>query len=122
VDALEAARAVAVIAGSKRDRRRGGECQRMLRIGGRKTRIASVNGMEGVSVAPIFRLVPQPKPAGRGLLLPGSSNRTVKTDAGTTPADHIEAVRVEAACRLLETTRSSIEQIARTCGSAPRKP
>ena len=43
-------------------------------------------------------------------------NRLFKADSGTTPADHIEAVRVEAACRLLETTHSSIEQIARTCG------
>ena len=43
-------------------------------------------------------------------------NRVFKADAGTTPADHIEAVRTEAACRLLETTRAPIEQIARTCG------
>ena len=43
-------------------------------------------------------------------------NRVFKADAGTTPADHIEAVRTEAACRLLETTRTPIEQIARTCG------
>ena len=43
-------------------------------------------------------------------------NRVFKADAGTTPADHIEAVRIEAAGRLLETTRAPIEQIARTCG------
>ncbi len=43
-------------------------------------------------------------------------SRVFRAEVGTTPADHIEAVRTEAACRLLETTRSPIEQIARTCG------
>jgi hypothetical protein len=65
---------------------------------------------------PNLQTDPTAEASGSGLLQLGSSNRTFKTDAGTTPADHIEAVRVEAACRLLETTRSSIEQIAPTCG------
>jgi transcriptional regulator GlxA family with amidase domain len=43
-------------------------------------------------------------------------NRVFKTDTGTTPADHIEAIRTEAACRLLETTRAPIAEIARKCG------
>ena len=43
-------------------------------------------------------------------------NRVFTADAGTTPADHIEAIRTEAACRLLETTRAPIEEIARRCG------
>jgi AraC-like DNA-binding protein len=32
------------------------------------------------------------------------------------PGRDVEAVRLESACRLLETTNRSIEQIARTCG------
>ena len=48
-------------------------------------------------------------------------NRVFKTEVGTTPADHIEAVRVEAACRLLETTHSSIEHIAGPADSVRRK-
>jgi transcriptional regulator GlxA family with amidase domain len=43
-------------------------------------------------------------------------SRVFKADAGTTPADHIEAIRTEAACRLLETTGAPIEEIARRCG------
>jgi transcriptional regulator GlxA family with amidase domain len=42
--------------------------------------------------------------------------RVFKAELGMTAADHVETVRLESACRLLETTGSSIEQIARTCG------
>ena len=38
--------------------------------------------------------------------------RVFKAEVGTTAADHVEAVRLESACRLLETTNSSIEQVA----------
>ncbi|HEX8511419.1 MAG TPA: helix-turn-helix domain-containing protein, partial [Propionibacteriaceae bacterium] len=43
-------------------------------------------------------------------------SRVFQADTGTTPADHIEAIRTEAACRLLETTPAPIEEIARKCG------
>ncbi|MEO7059346.1 MAG: GlxA family transcriptional regulator [Lapillicoccus sp.] len=42
--------------------------------------------------------------------------RVFKAELGITAADYVETVRLEAACRLLETTSRSIEQIARTCG------
>ncbi|HEY5845660.1 MAG TPA: GlxA family transcriptional regulator [Nakamurella sp.] len=42
--------------------------------------------------------------------------RVFKSEVGATAADHVEAVRLESACRLLETTNRTIEQIARTCG------
>ncbi len=42
--------------------------------------------------------------------------RVFKAEVGSTAADHVEAVRLESACRLLETTHSSIEQVAKTCG------
>jgi transcriptional regulator GlxA family with amidase domain len=42
--------------------------------------------------------------------------RVFKSEVGVTAADHVETVRLESACRLLETTSRSIEQIARTCG------
>ena len=42
--------------------------------------------------------------------------RVFKAEVGATAADHVEAVRLESACRLLETTNRSIEQVARTCG------
>jgi transcriptional regulator GlxA family with amidase domain len=43
-------------------------------------------------------------------------SRVFKSEVGVTAADHVEAVRLEAACRLLETTNRTVEQIARTCG------
>ena len=43
-------------------------------------------------------------------------SRAFKADVGSTPADHVEATGLEAACRLLETTHGSIELVARTCG------
>jgi transcriptional regulator GlxA family with amidase domain len=42
--------------------------------------------------------------------------RVFKAEVGATAADHVEAVRLESACRLLETTNRSIEQIAKICG------
>lgn len=42
--------------------------------------------------------------------------RVFKAQVGVTAADHVEAVRLESACRLLETTDRTVEQIARTCG------
>jgi transcriptional regulator GlxA family with amidase domain len=42
--------------------------------------------------------------------------RVFKAQVGVTAADHVEAVRLETACRLLETTRSSIGHIAVICG------
>ena len=42
--------------------------------------------------------------------------RVFKAEVGTTAADHVEAVRLESACRLLETTNRSIEQVAKSCG------
>lgn len=43
-------------------------------------------------------------------------SRVFKTEVGVSPADHIESVRLETACRLLESTHTPIEQIAQTCG------
>lgn len=42
--------------------------------------------------------------------------RVFKTQVGLSPAEHVESVRLEAACRLLETTQTSIGHIAGTCG------
>ena len=43
-------------------------------------------------------------------------SRVFKAEVGITPADHVEAARLEAACRLLESTHGSIEFVAKTCG------
>ena len=43
-------------------------------------------------------------------------SRVFKAEVGTTPAEHVETARLEAACRLLESTHGSIELVAHTCG------
>jgi transcriptional regulator GlxA family with amidase domain len=43
-------------------------------------------------------------------------SRVFKTEVGVSPGDHVEALRLEAACRLLETTTETVDQIARACG------
>jgi transcriptional regulator GlxA family with amidase domain len=42
--------------------------------------------------------------------------RVFKAQVGISAAEHVETVRTESACRLLETTNRSIEQVARDCG------
>ena len=49
-------------------------------------------------------------------LSPRQFARVFKDDVGTTPAEHVETMRLEAACRLLETTDSAVQQVARACG------
>ena len=44
--------------------------------------------------------------------------RVFKSETGVTPAEHVETLRLEAACRLLESTTNTVEQIARACGYA----
>ena len=43
-------------------------------------------------------------------------SRVFRSEVGTSPADHVEAARLEGACRLLETTHSTIDRIAKDCG------
>lgn len=57
-----------------------------------------------------------PALAGRANLSDRQFSRVFKAEVGITPAEHVEAVRMEAACRLLETTSKSMDQIARVCG------
>jgi transcriptional regulator GlxA family with amidase domain len=57
-----------------------------------------------------------PALAARANLSERQFSRVFKAEVGITPAEHVEAVRMEAACRLLETTTKSMEQIARACG------
>jgi transcriptional regulator GlxA family with amidase domain len=57
-----------------------------------------------------------PKLARQANLSERHFSRVFKAEVGATPADHIEAVRLEAACRLLETTHAAIEHVATTSG------
>jgi len=57
-----------------------------------------------------------PALARRASLSERQFRRVFTSEVGRTPADHVEAVRLEAACRLLETTDRSVGQVARACG------
>ena len=43
-------------------------------------------------------------------------SRLFKAEVGVSPAEHIEALRLESACRLIESTHLPIEQVAGACG------
>jgi transcriptional regulator GlxA family with amidase domain len=57
-----------------------------------------------------------PALAGRVGLSERQFLRVFPAETGHSPAVYVEAVRVEAACRLLETTGDGLERIARVCG------
>lgn len=54
--------------------------------------------------------------AARAAMSPRSFARTFRRETGTTPAAHVEALRVEAARRLLETTDLTVDAIAGRVG------
>ena len=43
-------------------------------------------------------------------------SRVFKAEVDVTPSEHVQKLRMEAACRLLETTSHAIDHISRTCG------
>lgn len=43
-------------------------------------------------------------------------SRRFRAEVGVGPAEHIETLRLEAACRLIESTQLTIEHVARSCG------
>jgi transcriptional regulator GlxA family with amidase domain len=57
-----------------------------------------------------------PAMAARTYLSDRQFARVFRSEVGITPAEHVEAVRMEAACSLLETTLLTMEEIARACG------
>lgn len=57
-----------------------------------------------------------PKLALRANLSERHFSRLFKAEVGAGPAEHIETVRLETACRLIESTHATIEDIASTCG------
>lgn len=57
-----------------------------------------------------------PRLADRAHLSERQFRRVFKREVGVNPVDHVENVRLDAACNLLETTANPIEEIARVCG------
>lgn len=57
-----------------------------------------------------------PSMSARAHLSERQFSRLFKSEVGATPAEYVEAVRLETACRLLETTLTPVDQIARAAG------
>jgi transcriptional regulator GlxA family with amidase domain len=57
-----------------------------------------------------------PRLAERAHLSERQFRRVFKREVGINPVEHVESVRLDSACSLLETTQSPIEEIARVCG------
>src|SRR5262245_37234524 len=57
-----------------------------------------------------------PALARHAAMSPRTFARTFRAEVGTTPAAYVQAVRVEAARRLLETTTDGTAEVARSCG------
>lgn len=57
-----------------------------------------------------------PRLADRAHLSERQFRRVFKREVGVNPVEHVENVRLDAACNLLETTHNPIEEIARVCG------
>jgi transcriptional regulator GlxA family with amidase domain len=54
--------------------------------------------------------------AERAAMSPRTFARTFRAETGTTPAAHVEALRVEAACHLLASTDLTVPEVAARCG------
>jgi transcriptional regulator GlxA family with amidase domain len=57
-----------------------------------------------------------PALARRAAMSPRTFARTFRAELGTTPAAYVQAVRIDAARRLLESTALSTVEVARACG------
>lgn len=57
-----------------------------------------------------------PRLADRVHLSERQFRRVFKREVGVNPVDHVENVRLDTACNLLETTQNPVEEIARVCG------
>lgn len=57
-----------------------------------------------------------PRLADRAQLSERQFRRVFKREVGVNPVEHVERVRLDAACTLLETTRNPVGEIARVCG------
>jgi transcriptional regulator GlxA family with amidase domain len=98
-----------------------------FRRSGGQSQFSSILTAQSADSEPIRDLLTWlPNHLAEDLSVPGLAHRThlserqfrrvFKREVGTTPVDHVENLRVAAACTLLETTSNPIREIARTCG------
>lgn len=89
-----------------------------LRPSGGQAQFSALLAAQDADSEPVRDLLtwlPVPKLARQANLSERHFSRVLETEIGVSRADHIEAVRLEAACRLLESTHDTIEHVADTC-------
>ena len=98
-----------------------------LRRSGGQSQFSTVLAAQSADVEPIQELlawIPDhldddlsvPRLADRAHLSERQFRRVFKREVGVNPVEHVENVRLDAACTLLETTRNPVDGIAKACG------
>jgi transcriptional regulator GlxA family with amidase domain len=96
--------------------RPGGQAQFSAHLDGRLARRPSLQDLQTWMAEHLDQDLSVAALARRAAMSERHFARRFREETGVTPADHVEALRTEAACRLLETTDEAIEAVARRCG------
>ena len=96
--------------------RPGGQAQFSAHLDGRLARRPSLQDLQGWIADHLDEDLTVAALARRAAMSERHFARRFRAETGVPPADYVEGLRTEAACRLLETTAEPIEAVARRCG------
>jgi transcriptional regulator GlxA family with amidase domain len=96
--------------------RSGGQAQFSAQLAAQRPERATLAELESWVADHLREDLSVPVLAARACMSVRNFSRRFGQEFGITPASYVEAVRVEAARRLLETTRRGLEDIAEVCG------
>lgn len=99
-------------------RRPGGQAQFSAALRARPARSQPIAELQRWLPDHLTEDLSVPRLAARVAMSPRSFARAFRAETGTTPAVHVEELRVEAARRLLETTDMTVATVARSVGLA----
>jgi transcriptional regulator GlxA family with amidase domain len=109
--ALEVARALVLFV-----RRPGGQAQFSSSLAGQRAEYDSLRDLQDWIVDHLEADLSVPALAERAFMSPRNFARVFRREVGVTPATYVEALRVERARLLLESTEHGVAEIARRCG------
>lgn len=97
-------------------KRPGGQSQFSSHLAAQVAERSVIQDVQGWVLANLAADNSVPALAKRAAMSPRNFARVFKQEAGTTPADFVEAARIDAARRRIEESESSLKEIAATCG------
>src|SRR5256714_7215745 len=100
-------------------RRPGGQAQFSSGLAGQAAARPGINELQAWIADHLDEDLSVPALADRAFMSPRNFARVFAAEVGMTPAAYVEAVRLERARGLLETTELQLEDIARRCGFGP---